>query len=248
MADAPGPPIRRDRRRSQMLEYPGEQHGEAGGAASSSVRRSQSRSCGRRRQKGSDNAEASGSAVLATSTSSASDTTATGGVGAAAENATSPAIPDQPAQATVAATGGDVNGGESAADAPTVLVAGTPDIATPPVVHVAQAAVGAMAPGNELHNCRAGDNETLDPPPGITIEIALLQFPPPRPTEGVHNRAPDKTSFRPQWNCFLADEPNREQLFFAFFRCSIRILTQNPCVFHLKRLDRCAFHFFAIRS
>ena len=194
-----------------MLEHPGEQHEAAGAAALTSVRRPPSSSSGRRRKKASDNAEASGSAVLATSRSSASDTTATGGVGAAAENATSPAIPDQPAQATVAATDADANVGESAAGAPMVLVAGTPDVATPPVVHVAQAAAGAMAPGNELHNCQAGDNETLDPPPGITIEIALVQFPPPRPTEGVHNRAPDKTSFRPQWNCFLADEPNRRR-------------------------------------
>ena len=35
-------------------------------------------------------------------------------------------------------------------------------------------------------------------------------------------------------------------VFLAFFCCSIRILTQSPCVFHFKRLDRCAFHFKAI--
>ena len=33
---------------------------------------------------------------------------------------------------------------------------------------------------------------------------------------------------------------------FIFFGCSIRILTQNPCDFHFKRLDRCAFHFKAM--
>ena len=203
MADAPGRPPVRERRKSQMLEHPGEQHGEAGAAASTRVRRPPSRSSGSRRLKAADNAEASGSAVLATTTSSASDTTATGGAGAAAGNATSPAIPDQPAQATIAATVADVDVGESAAAGTSLVpIAGTPDAATAPVVDVAQAAVGAMAPGNELHNCRAGDNESLDPPPGISIEIALVQFPPPRPTEGVHNRAPDKTSFRPQWNCF----------------------------------------------
>ena len=48
--------------------------------------------------------------------------------------------------------------------------------------------------------------------------------------------------------CLAVGDGRTEQLFFAFFCCSIRILTQNPCVFHFKRLGRCAFHFCAICS
>ena len=33
-----------------------------------------------------------------------------------------------------------------------------------------------------------------------------------------------------------------EQLFFAFFGCSIRILMRNPCVLYFKCLGRCGFH------
>ena len=34
-----------------------------------------------------------------------------------------------------------------------------------------------------------------------------------------------------------------EQLFFAFFGCSIRILMRSPCVLNFKCLHRCGFHF-----
>jgi len=37
-----------------------------------------------------------------------------------------------------------------------------------------------------------------------------------------------------------------EQLFFAFFCCSIRILVRNPCVLHFKCLGRCGFHLYKL--
>ena len=101
MGDPSGRPPGRQRRRSQILEHPGEQDGGAGAAASTSVPRPPPRSSASKRPKAAGNAEANGSAVLATTTTSAFDATATGGGGAAAANATSPAVPDQPPQLTV---------------------------------------------------------------------------------------------------------------------------------------------------
>ena len=88
MADAQGRPVGRHRRPSQMLEHPGEEHGGAGAAASTSAPRPAHRRPGSKRPKPAGNAEVNGSSDSPTTTTSAHGTTAAGGAsGAAAANA-----------------------------------------------------------------------------------------------------------------------------------------------------------------